>query len=163
MRALALSLYPARDEKDEGSSKRRPSPRLDFPGANEARSMRFVLRFVVLSLLVIPVQAADTPAPEVTLKGEVVDMHCYVTRGAKGKEHASCGNACLARGVAAGLLAEDGRLFVLLEEKPVSVKDRLAGLVGETVTVKGRAVERDGVRALSMTSVERTAATPERK
>jgi hypothetical protein len=31
------------------------------------------------------------------------------------------------------------------------------------VTVTGRAFERDGVRALSMTSVERSAATPERK
>ncbi len=108
----------------------------------------------LLVLAAVAVPAADqAPAGEVTLKGEVVDLHCYLTRGARGAEHAACGNACVARGVSAGLLAEDGRLFVLLEEKPFSPKDKLAGLVGKTVTLAGTPVERDGLRGFQVKSV----------
>ena len=99
--------------------------------------------------------AATTPAADgVTLRGEVVDLHCYLARGAKGPDHAGCANACLRRGVTPGFLAEDGRLFVVLEEKPISPKERVDGLAGKTVTVKGAIVERDGVRGLQMKSVE---------
>jgi hypothetical protein len=94
----------------------------------------------------------------VSLKGEVVDMHCYLTRGAKGSEHAGCGNACLARGVTAGFLSEDGKLYVLLSEKPFAVKDAVAGLAGETVSLKGTLVERAGVAGIQLQSVERVAA-----
>jgi hypothetical protein len=99
------------------------------------------------------VRSADTA--DVTLKGEVVDLHCYLTRGASGPEHAGCGNACLARGVTPGLLAEDGRVFVLLGPRPFAVKEEIAGLAGAKVTVTGTAVERGGVRALQLKTVER--------
>jgi len=91
----------------------------------------------------------------VSMKGEVVDMHCYLTRGAKGSEHAGCGNACLARGVTAGFLSEDGKLYVLLGEKPFAVKDAVAGLAGETVALKGTLVERAGVAGIQLQSVEK--------
>ena len=99
------------------------------------------------------VRSADTA--DVTLNGEVVDLHCYVTRGASGAEHAGCGNACLARGVTPGFLAEDGRVFVLLGTRPFPVKDQIAGLAGEKVTVTGTPVERGGVRAFQLKTVER--------
>ena len=94
----------------------------------------------------------DAPPP-VTLRGEVVDLHCYITRGAKGPEHAGCGNACLSRGVSAGFLADDGTLYVLLSEKPFTAKDAVAGLVGTPATAKGRVVERAGVKALQLASI----------
>ena len=83
------------------------------------------------------------------------DLHCYLTRGAAGPEHAGCGNACLSRGVTPGLRAEDGRVFVLLGPRPFAVKDEIAGLAGAKVTVTGTAVERGGVRALQLKTVER--------
>jgi hypothetical protein len=109
----------------------------------------------VLALLAWGVSGQQpAPAPETTLAGEVVDLHCYLTRGARGPEHAGCANACLARSVTPGFLAADGRLFVLLSEKPFSVKDAVAGLAGKKVTVKGALVERDGVKGLQLKSVE---------
>jgi hypothetical protein len=99
------------------------------------------------------VRSADTA--DVTLRGEVVDLHCYLTRGASGAEHAGCGNACLARGVTPGFLADDGRVFVLLGARPFPVKDQIAGLAGEKVTVTGTPVDRGGVRALQLKTVER--------
>jgi hypothetical protein len=104
-------------------------------------------------------QTAPDAAAPVTLRGEVVDLHCYITRGATGPDHSGCGNACLSRGVSAGFLAEDGALYVLLSEKPFSAKDAVAGLVGVKATAKGKLVERAGVKALQLASIERRSAS----
>jgi hypothetical protein len=96
-------------------------------------------------------------AAEVSLSGEVVDMHCYLTRGERGPGHAGCANACIGRGVTPGLIADDGRVYLLLAERPVSVKDAVAGLAGEPVVARGVVVERDGLRALQLKTVERAA------
>ena len=102
------------------------------------------------------VRSAETA--DVTLTGEVVDLHCYVTRGAAGPDHAGCANACIGRGVTPGFLADDGRVFVLLGGRPFSVKDQIAGLAGEKVTLTGTPLERGGMRALQLKTVERRAA-----
>ena len=54
-----------------------------------------------------------------------------------------------------GFLADDGRVFVLLGGRPFPVKDQIAGLAGEKVTLTGTPVERGGVRALQLKTVER--------
>ncbi|HEX6098800.1 MAG TPA: hypothetical protein VF432_20965 [Thermoanaerobaculia bacterium] len=105
---------------------------------------------LALLLLAFTASAAD----EVTLTGEIVDLHCYTSRGAHGEEHAGCANACISRDVPAGLLAADGTLYLLINEKPVSVKEKIAGKAGKKVTAKGKVVERSGVKALQLTSVE---------
>ena len=98
-------------------------------------------------------QDGDAKKP-ITLKGEIVDMHCFVTRGERGPDHAGCANACISRDVPAGFVTEDGTLYVLLNERPVSVKDKVAGLAGKTVTVTGFPVERNGVKGLQLQSVK---------
>ena len=118
---------------------------------------RAVLAVVVACVVGLsgPVAVRSAETADVTLTGEVVDLHCYLTRGASGAEHAGCANACLARGVTAGFRADDGRVFVLLGGRPFPVKDQIAGLAGEKVTVTGTPVERDGMRALQLKTVER--------
>jgi hypothetical protein len=69
---------------------------------------------------------AEEKAPAVTLVGTVVDTHCYVTHGIHDASHTACSNACIARGVPAGFLADDGKLYMLFGEKPFSVKDTVA-------------------------------------
>src|ERR1044071_9930445 len=91
-------------------------------------------------------QAQDTTIT--TLKGEVVDMHCFVTRHGgegRGPSHAGCANGCLARSVTAGFVATAGKVYLLFDEKPFPVKDKIAGLAGKTVSITGAVVERDGV------------------
>ena len=103
-------------------------------------------------------QAADAPST-VTLKGEVVDMHCFVTRhGGEGRgvSHAGCANACLARNVTAGFVASDGKVYLLFDEKPFPVKEKIAGLAGQAVTLTGAVVERDGVRGILLKSISPT-------
>jgi hypothetical protein len=105
-------------------------------------------------LFLVAFSGVAEEAKEVTLTGEVVDMHCYTARGAKGEEHAGCSNACLSRDVPAGFLADDGTLYLLVNEKPVAVKDKVAGKAGKKSTAKGKVVERNGVKVLQLTSIE---------
>jgi hypothetical protein len=97
--------------------------------------------------------AASSADPATELRGEVVDLHCYLTRSARGAEHAGCANACISRGVTPGFVADDGKVYLLLAERPVSPKEMLAELAGKPVTVTGTVVERDGVRAVTAGSV----------
>jgi hypothetical protein len=105
-------------------------------------------------------QAPDGPTvTTVTLKGEVVDMHCFVTRHGgegRGASHAGCANACLARNVTAGFVASDGKVYLLFDEKPFPVKEKIAGLAGEEVTLTGAVVERDGVHGILLKSISPT-------
>lgn len=113
------------------------------------------MKNIALALLLILFAFAGIAADEpLTLTGEIVDMHCYISRGAKGQEHAGCSNACISRDVPAGFLADDGTLYLLVNEKPVSVKEKVAGKAGKKVTVHGRVVERNGVKALQLASVD---------
>lgn len=98
---------------------------------------------------------ADNAAAAVTLKGTVVDMHCYVTHGIHDAKHTACANACIARGVPAGFLAEDGTLYVLFGEKPFSVKDTVAGLADVPVTLTATPVVRGGIKGLQIKSIEK--------
>jgi len=113
--------------------------------------MKNIALALLLFLLAFAGIAADEP---LTLTGEIVDMHCYISRGAKGREHAGCSNACISRDVPAGFLADDGTLYLLVNEKPVSVKEKVAGKAGKKVTVHGKVVERNGVKALQLASVD---------
>lgn len=93
----------------------------------------------------------------VKLKGTVVDMHCYVTHGIRDAKHTACSNACIARGVPAGFLAEDGKLYVLFGEKPFSVKETVAGLADVPAILTGTPVERAGIRGIQIKSIEKAA------
>ena len=119
----------------------------------------FPLLFAV-AMIVAPrskVGAEEAAAADVSLKGTVVDMHCYVTHGIHDAGHTACSNACIARGVPAGFLAEDGVLYVLFEQKPFSVKEKVAGLADVPVKVTGTPVLRSGIKGLQLKSIEKVA------
>jgi len=97
---------------------------------------------------------ANEGSPESAFVGEVVDLHCYLTRAARGAEHAGCANACIGRGVSPGLVTAEGRVYLLLAEKPFSPKDTLAGKAGTTVTVRGTLAERGGLSAVQVRSID---------
>lgn len=102
---------------------------------------------------------ADEKPADVTFTGTVVDMHCYVTRGAHDAKHAACSNACIARGVPAGFLADDGVLYLLFGEKPLSVKDQVADLAEVPAILHGTLVVRSGVKGIQIKSIERKPAS----
>ena len=112
---------------------------------------------IVAALLLASQIKAEEKAAEVTLHGSVVDMHCYVTHGSHDADHTACANACIARGVPAGFLAEDGTLYVLFGEKPFSVKEQVKGLADVPVLLTGTPVVRGGVRGIQIKTIEKSA------
>src|SRR5690349_5058286 len=101
--------------------------------------MKSKLIWIALAILLAVAALAENET--VTMPGEIVDLHCYTARGAKGEEHAGCSNACISRDVPAGFVAEDGTLYLLVNEKPTSVKEKVAGKAGKKVKVTGKVVE----------------------
>jgi hypothetical protein len=125
-------------------------------------AMKKNLLFAAIALLIVAalvagsrLMAAEEKAAEVSLTGTVVDMHCYVTHGIRDAKHTACANACIDRGVPAGFLTEDGTLYVLFDEKPFSVKDKVAGLADVPATLKGTPVVRAGIKGIQIKSIEK--------
>jgi len=78
-----------------------------------------------------------------TLKGEIVDMACYMDHSAQGEKHAGCAKTCISAGLPVGLKAANGKTyFVIGDHKPMN--SELADYAGKTITLKGKVVSRDG-------------------
>lgn len=92
-------------------------------------------------------KGAAMPSSSVSVKGEIVDMVCYLDHGATGAKHAQCAKTCITSGLPVGLKAEDGKLYLLVgEHKPINAS--LADAAAKTVTVKGKLVSRDGINMI---------------
>jgi hypothetical protein len=88
---------------------------------------------------------AKAESKEVT--GEILDMMCYLDHGATGEKHADCAQSCIENGGPVGIKGNDGKVyFVVGDHKPMN--KQLAEHAGKTVTLKGKAVTRDGVNLL---------------
>lgn len=82
-----------------------------------------------------------------TVKGEVVDLMCYIDHGAVGEKHAKCATTCIESGGPVGILTADGKLYLVIgEHKPMNKE--LTPLAAKTVTLKGKVVERSGMKML---------------
>lgn len=94
---------------------------------------------------------------EITAKGELVDMACFMAHEGKGKKHADCGKMCVKGGSPLGILTADGKVYLLVEDhSSVKAKKPYAQakeLVGDSVTIKGDAYERGGVQAIVVETV----------
>lgn len=96
-----------------------------------------------LALPMFKVDAADKPeAKTETIKGEVVDLMCYLDHGAKGEKHKGCAQKCIEGGGPVGLLTDDKLYLVVGDHAPMNKE--LAPYAGQTITLKGKVVERHG-------------------
>lgn len=108
------------------------------------RSM--VAGFVALLLL----WPALTKAQEsVTVKGEIVDLACYLPKGARGPEHKSCAQTCAKHGAPIAVLTDAGDLYLLVfdhnDPEPYEAAKKLAG---DRAEVKGKKVARQGIAGI---------------
>jgi hypothetical protein len=98
---------------------------------------------MALGLSVSNLGAAETK----TVKGEVVDLMCYLDHGAKGEKHAGCAEKCIKSGGPVGILTADSQLYLIIgDHSPMN--DQLAQFAAKTITVKGKVVERDGMKMI---------------
>ena len=81
------------------------------------------------------------------IKGEVVDVMCYLDHGAKGEKHKGCAKKCIEGGGPVGLLTADDQLYLVVGDHQPMNKE-LAAKAAQTVTLKGKVVERNGVKMI---------------
>lgn len=100
-------------------------------------------------------RAADAEGENTTVRGEVVDLACFLPRGEKGRgpNHQECAEMCVKGGAPLGILGSDGNVLLLVEDhdkpQPYAALKKLAGQQAE---VTGKKVARGGITGLLVTA-----------
>ena len=122
----------------------------------ETRSRRALVR-AALALQVVfglgLVWAEDTEA--FSAEGEIVDMACYVSREAKGPDHAGCAKSCVKGGQPMGLLTEDGTVYLLYaSHKDAAAFEQAKEHAGQSVEITGVAATQAGIKGIEVNGVK---------
>ncbi|HJY88228.1 MAG TPA: hypothetical protein VKE24_15450 [Candidatus Acidoferrales bacterium] len=122
--------------------------------------MKTVTRICVLGGLAVLTLAGifafgQPKGPKVTVKGEVVDLWCYLEGGDHGEKHRECATNCAKAGNPLGIVDAKGNVYVamgLQDHQPG--RDVLLDKVAQTVTVTGTLVKKGGTQLLYITSIK---------
>lgn len=109
----------------------------------------------VLVLTLVPFAFAAAEEKPGSWKGEIVDVACYVPKGAKGAGHADCAKKCAEAGQPIGLLTADGDMLLLAADhgdgKPFAAAKSMAGSMAE---VSGTLSTRGDMKVVTVTAVK---------
>src|SRR2546422_4405106 len=110
---------------------------------------------VVALVLTVRTAIAQPKGEEVTVKGEVIDLWCYLEGGDHGADHKDCATMCAKAGNPIGILDDKGNIYVVMGLKEhQSGKELLSDKMAETVTVSGTLVKKGGVQVIYFKSVK---------
>ena len=90
-----------------------------------------------------------------TVRGEVVDLWCYLDDGSHGPGHKECASACAKAGNPIGILDAKGNIYLAMgsnDHQPA--REILIEKMSETVTVTGKLVKKGGVQVLYISAVK---------
>ena len=96
----------------------------------------------------------------ITMKGEIVDMGCYLGHAAMGEKHKECAVTCVAAGMPIGLLTEKNMVYLLVP--PHDNKDgynKAKEWVSAKVEITGTPFNRAGMKAIEVVSAKPVAAS----
>ena len=91
---------------------------------------------IVLGLLYPQNQVNKQKTKDSQIEGEVVDLTCYTSRGLSGAGHRACASRCRTRGAPAGLVDQDGNIFVIIAPSP-----GYASYAAQTIRLSGNVEE----------------------
>ncbi|HEX5024795.1 MAG TPA: hypothetical protein VFV68_05965 [Agriterribacter sp.] len=84
-----------------------------------------------------------------TVSGEVLDMACYMAKGAHGEKHKGCASACIKDGAPMGLLTSDGKVYLLVENhNKKEVYAKVKDYAGEKISVTGTVSDKGGLQGV---------------
>ena len=99
----------------------------------------------LLALAAMPAIAEDE------VSGEILDMACFIARGAKGPSHARCAQTCADHGMPLGVLTEDGKIYLLYPKHgKEEAFDAVKKLAGQKAMLTGTKAERQGLLGLEV-------------
>jgi len=103
-----------------------------------------------VTALAVPAFASD-----LTIKGEVVDVACSVSKkdAGKGAAHASCAMVCAKKGSPVGILTPDA-VFTISGDYTASNNAKLLDFIAKTVIVTGEVFEKDGQKMINVKSIK---------
>src|SRR2546426_7746446 len=113
--------------------------------------------FVAPALLLLGVwfAFAQPKGDTVKVKGEVVDLWCFLEGGDRGADHKQCAISCAKAGNPIGLVTEKDDVYVLMGIKDHQPgKEVLLEKMAETVTVEGTLVKKGGVQVIYVSGVK---------
>ncbi len=79
-----------------------------------------------------------------SMKCEVIDVACYIQKGAHGEAHQACAAKCISGGGELALLY-NGKLYIPVDKDYHSARDQFVTKGGEMVTVTGTTVSKSGL------------------
>ncbi|MBI4355163.1 MAG: hypothetical protein HY597_01760 [Candidatus Omnitrophica bacterium] len=88
-----------------------------------------------------------------TLRGEVIDIACYVDHGAAGAGHADCAQKCIKSGLPVAIKVGD-ELYVAIGGDHQTANAALAKFAGKQVEVQGTVHERDDQKMIVVSTVK---------
>lgn len=83
---------------------------------------RFIAAGAILALAITSIGATSQPPAArkrpgaTTIRGEVLDLSCWLARGLSGPLHQDCAKRCIASGVPMGIMTADSTLWLLTQE-----------------------------------------------
>lgn len=98
----------------------------------------------------------DEKAKKVDLKGEVLDLYCFMKHPADGQgaEHAKCAMNCIKKGLPIGFLS-GGEVYMIVGKDHEPVADTVAEWAGKQSRLKGTMFVHHGVKAIELESIEK--------
>lgn len=110
--------------------------------------MRGWLLAAALALIVgggLPAHAQES----ITVKGEILDLTCYLSKGSTGDRHKTCAQMCAKKGLPLGLLTATGEVYLLIEDhddpEPYDAVKKFAGGQAE---VTGKKFSKAGMASI---------------
>src|SRR5438445_13661676 len=119
------------------------------------RIVRAVTGASLLLGLGVLVSLAQPKGETVKVKGEVVDLWCFLEGGDRGADHKKCAIACAKAGNPIGLVTEKDEVYVMMGIKDHQPgRDVLIDKMADTVTVEGTLVKKGGVQVIYVAAVK---------
>ena len=110
---------------------------------------------VALVVLGVTIALAQPKGDTMSIKGEVIDLWCYLEGGDHGAEHKDCAVSCAKAGNPIGILTEKGEIYIAMGMKDHQPgREVLISKMADTVTVEGTVVKKGGVQVIYITSVK---------
>jgi hypothetical protein len=99
--------------------------------------------------------ALPARASDMTIKGEVVDVACAVSKkdSGKGAGHAACALSCAKSGQPVGILTADA-VYTVAGDYAANKNGKLLDFVAKTVIVTGEVSEKDGQKVINVKSIK---------
>jgi len=120
-----------------------------------ARISTVVAALAVVVVLTAVVSVAQPKGATVTIKGEAVDLWCYMEGGDRGAAKKECATACAKAGNSIAIVDAAGTVYLasgLQDHQPA--RDILIAKMNESVEVTGILVKKGGARMIFVKSVK---------